>query len=252
MQILLAPSKTMTVDFALPSGVTPTQPYFMEEAHRIVNAVKRSEDIASLMHISDALTSSVRALYAGWNEIQAPALYAYRGDVYRWFFVEALSGEDIRWAQERLLILSGVYGALRPLDLISPYRLEMKTKLSVDGSDDLYTFWGDRIARYADNGRSDPICNLSSDEYAKVVTKWTHRRVVTPIFLDNKNNGTVGTVPIYSKMMRGVMARWIIDNKVDSPEEISAFRSQGYAYDVKRSTADTPAFYRTHPKPIRF
>jgi cytoplasmic iron level regulating protein YaaA (DUF328/UPF0246 family) len=128
----------------------------------------------------------------------------------------------------------------------------MKTKLLVGGSADLDSFWHDKIARYVDEDNESIICNLSSDEYAKVVTKWTQKRIVTPVFLDNKNNGTVGTVPIYSKMMRGVMARWIIDNRVDSPEGLKMFESQGYSYDAKRSTKNAPAFYRSRPKPIRF
>ncbi|MDX2776181.1 YaaA family protein [Streptomyces caniscabiei] len=252
MQVLLAPSKTMTMKYALPKGCEATAPHFMVDARRIVDAIRNQTDIATLMHVSDAIANDVRVLYGKWGNDQAPALYAYKGDVYRWFFAETLSRNDLEWAQARLFILSGLYGVLRPLDLVSPYRLEMKTKLSIKGSRDLYDFWGTRIAQYVDRNDDALLCNLSSDEYAKVITKWTRKRIVTPVFLDNKNNGTVGTVPIYSKMMRGVMARWIIDHRVESPDELASFESQGYSYDAARSTCNTPVFYRSTPKPIRF
>ena len=252
MQILLAPSKTMTMEYTLPRGLTTTQPAFLEDARRVASTLRQGSDIAALMHVSGAIANEVEKMYGAWDLVHAPALYAYKGDVYRWFFVETLSHDDLQWAQERVRIASGLYGILRPLDAISPYRLEMKTRLSVRGSKDLYDFWGDRIARYVDETDGKILCNLSSDEYAKVVTKWTRKRVVTPVFLDNKNNGTVGTVPIYSKMMRGVMARWIIDHRIASLDELAAFESQGYKYDAARSTRNALAFYRSTPKPIRF
>ena len=252
MQILLAPSKTMITEYTLPKGCEVTAPHFMPDARRIVRSIRDQADIAALMHVSDTITRTVRTMYDEWGKDQAPALYAYKGDVYRWFFAETLSRDDLEWVQERLFILSGLYGALRPCDLVSPYRLEMKTKLPVEGNEDLYDFWGTRIAQYIDEVDDAIICNLSSEEYAKVVTKWTRKRVVTPVFVDNKNNGTVGTVPIYSKMMRGVMARWIIDHRITSPDELAMFESQGYKYDAIRSTKDAPVFYRPTPKPIRF
>lgn len=252
MQILLAPSKTMTMEYILPERCEATTPHFMVDARRIVNAIRDQVDIATVMQVSDAIAYNVRVMYDEWGKDQAPALYAYKGDVYRWFFADTLSHDDLEWARERFFILSGLYGALRPCDLVSPYRLEMKTKLPIEGSKDLYDFWGKRIAQYVDRVDDDILCNLSSDEYARAVTKWTRRRVVTPVFLDNKNNGTVGTVPIYSKMMRGVMARWIIDHRVTSPDELVAFESQGYRYDAARSAKNAPAFYRKTSKPIRF
>ena len=252
MQVLLAPSKTMSMGYKLPEGVAVTRPRFFKDARLIVSAIQTRDNVAALMYVSSLIAKNVQAMYDTWGNYETPALFAYRGDVYRWFFVDTLSADDLRWAQEHLFILSGLYGALRPLDLVSPYRLEMKTKLPIGTGDDLYSFWGTRIAQYVDMMDDDVVCNLSSDEYARVVTKWTQKRVVTPVFLDRKKNGAVGTVPIYSKMMRGVMARWIIDHRVTSPDELVAFESQGYRYDAARSAKDAPAFYRKAPKPIRF
>ncbi|HJP80830.1 MAG TPA: YaaA family protein [Candidatus Saccharimonadales bacterium] len=251
MLVLLAPSKTMTMDGVLPSGLTATTPLFMSHTKQIVEAV-RGQDMVSLMGISDALARSVKKVYEEWGSSTAPAIYAYHGDVYRWFFAETLSKEDLRWAQDHLLILSGLYGVVRPLDAISPYRLEMKAKLEVGSHKDLYEFWDTILSKTADALNDSIVCNLSSDEYARVITRYTKKRVVTPVFLDNKTNGTVGTVPIYSKMMRGVMARWIIDNRIEDPRELRDFISQGYRYDEARSTENEPVFYREVPKPIRF
>ena len=252
MQILLAPSKTMTMARNVPSGLELRQPYFDKESSEIVDALRQVEDMSKLMHISDSIAARVNEMYQDWGREASPALFAYVGDVYRWFFAETLSVADIKWANDHLFIMSGLYGALRPLDLVSPYRLEMKFKLSVAGSKDLYDFWGSRISDYVDSVPDDIICNLSSDEYARVVTKYTNKRVVTPVFMDHKADGTIGTVPIYSKMMRGVMARWMIDNRIDNPDDLSGFSIQGYSYDEGKSRQEKPVFYRKQPKPIRF
>lgn len=250
MQIILAPSKTMVMDY--PKSVAATKPRFINEARLIVDAIREVPDISRLMHVSSDIVKNVRTMYDNWPQTRAPALFAYRGDVYRWFFVDTLTEDDLAWAQHHIVILSGLYGGIRPLDAISPYRLEMKTKLRVDGAKDLYDFWGKKVAAMIDQTPDNVICNLASEEYAKIVTKYTKKRVVTPVFLDKKNNGTIGTVPIYSKMMRGVMARWIIDRRIDSPDGLTDFSLQGYRYDAARSKQDTPSFYRDNPKPIRF
>lgn len=252
MRILLAPSKTMTMTRAVPDGIMVTEPHFNDEAARIVDSIRGRQDIAAVMHVSASIAHDVARMYGKWGSEHAPALFAYVGDVYRWFYADTLSMADMRWANDRLFIMSGLYGALRPTDVISPYRLEMKAKIDVDGSGDIYGFWGHKIARFIDSRPGDVICNLSSDEYARVVTKYTKKRVVTPVFIDKKSDGKVGAVPIYSKMMRGVMARWIVDNRIDSPEGLLSFVSQGYCYNAARSAPDAPAFYRDDPKPIRF
>lgn len=250
MQVLLAPSKTMKTEY--PDSVVTTNPRFLDQAQLIVNAVNEVKDIEGLMKISPGIAGAVRSAYIHWNQWFAPAIYAYRGDVYRWFFADTLAAADLKWAQEHVVILSGLYGAVRPLDMISPYRLEMKTRLNVGGKRDLYAFWGRKIAAMIDETADVVICNLASEEYSRVVTKYTQKRIITPVFLDKKGDGTIGAVPIYSKMMRGVMARWIIDHRISSPVGLRDFSMQGYHYDKARSSETVPAFYRANPKPIRF
>lgn len=251
MQFILAPSKTMTMTRRYPAGLVATEPHFLMQAKQIVKAVQSIDDMQKTMHVSDAIAKRVVQMYAEWGDQTEPALFAYIGDVYRWFFADTLSATDVQWAQDHLFIMSGLYGVLRPLDTVSPYRLEMKAKVAVGDARDLYDFWGDLIARYVDTVPDELICNLSSDEYARVVTRFTKKQVITPVFIDNKTNGTVGTVPIYSKMMRGVMARWVIDNRIDTADQLKAFAAQGYTYAADKSTEGTVAFYRQTPKPIR-
>jgi uncharacterized protein len=172
--------------------------------------------------------------------------------VYKGFFAQTLSLDDITWAQKHVRILSGLYGVLRPLDKVSAYRLEMKAKLQVAGTKNLYDFWRDKVATYVDGAADGVVCVLSSDEYAKVVVAHSTCRIVTPVFLDKKPNGTIGTVPIYSKMMRGVMARWMIDHHIETPDGLKEFSMYGYSYDDTHSTEDRPAFYREKMTPLRF
>lgn len=249
MLFILAPSKTMNFG---PSDVkgTPTEPLFQHEAEHVAKLIQKTDKLAELMRISTPLAETVRKKYRDWGKATKPALYTYVGDVYKGFYAHTLSEADVAWAQQHLLIMSGLYGVVRPLDVISGYRLEMKAKLAVDGKKDLYEYWGDRLSAYADKIADDGIiCVLSSDEYARPVTRFTKSRVITPTFFDKKD-GRVKTVPIYSKMMRGVMARWAIDHRVSKPEELEAFTGQGYAYSAELSKPNYPAFYRDDPKPI--
>jgi cytoplasmic iron level regulating protein YaaA (DUF328/UPF0246 family) len=252
MITVLAPSKTMDFTFKTGLSVTSTQPHFFQQAQQLVDALRTIDDIAAFMNVSNDIAQKTVAAYENWGRKTNPAVYAYIGDVYKGFFAPTLSEQDVRWAQEHIRILSGLYGVLRPLDLVSGYRLEMKAKLPVSDAKNLYQFWGKQVAEYVDAEAGGVICVLSSDEYAKVVTAHAKSRIVTPVFLDKKPNGVIGTVPIYSKMMRGVMARWIIDHRINSPDQLSKFTMQGYSYDAARSTPDKPAFYREVMTPLRF
>jgi cytoplasmic iron level regulating protein YaaA (DUF328/UPF0246 family) len=242
----------MSFTSAVIPGVAPTTPYFYTQSKKIVRTIREIDDMATLMNVSDAIATRTSVAYEKWGSDTSPAVYAYVGDVYKGFFAETLSQDDIMWAQQHVMILSGLYGALRPLDYVSAYRLEMKAKLQINGAKNLYEFWGDSIARYVDQAADGIICVLSSDEYAKVATAHTSSRIVTPVFLDKKPNGKIGTVPIYSKMMRGVMARWIIDHRIDTPDALQSFSMYGYAFDAAHSTSDKPAFYRDVMTPLRF
>lgn len=252
MIVLLAPSKTMNFTPVTGLPVSPSTPFFYTQAKRIVDEIRSTNDIATLMNVSADIARKTVIAYEKWGRQTNPAAYAYVGDVYKGFFAQTLTGEDIIWAQDHIRILSGLYGVLRPLDFVSAYRLEMKAKLQVGQAKNLYEFWGDKIARYVDADANGMICVLSSDEYAKAVTAHTKSRLVTPVFLDKKPSGKIGTVPIYSKMMRGVMARWIIDHRVDTPDGLHAFSMYGYNYDARSSTQDKPVFYREIMTPLRF
>lgn len=210
-------------------------------------------ELQGLLHVSLAIAGQVRAMYQTWGSETAPSVYAYRGDVYKGFYADTLSMEDMNFAQDHLRIMSGLYGVLRPRDGISRYRLEMKAKVPIAGKETLYRFWGERLAQYVEAEANGVICVLSSVEYAKPVTTYVkNATIVTPVFMDHKPNGEVGPVPIYSKMMRGVMARWLIDNRVDDPEEFHKFTGHGYHFDAKRSTLAAPVFVRKVMKPLQF
>lgn len=253
---LLAPSKTLDFDTRLPSFVTPTKAIFQAQANELAQKLgdMSHADMKHLMQVSDALADTTTRLYEQWGNAQKPALWAYKGDVYKGVKAHTLAQADAEWAQQHIMILSGLYGILRPYDTISPYRLEMKAKLEIDQMKNLYEYWGDALAKVVAERANGVVCVLSSDEYAKAVLKYLPKdvRVVTPVFYDVKPSGKVGVAPIYSKMMRGVMARWMIDNRVDTPEKLERFTGHGYAYDVGRSTPNAPAFYRAAMVPLVF
>lgn len=251
---ILAPSKTLNFETSAPEWVRPTNPQFIETARSINEKLRQysSAELAQLMSVSIGIAETNHQRYMSWGDEKKPALWAYRGDVYKGMYADQLSGADSVWAESHLRIMSGLYGILRPSDEVSPYRLEMKAKVSIGDAKDLYMLWGSDLAAAVDEVSDDIICNLSSDEYAKPVTKYTNSRVVTPVFMDHKPNGTIGPVPIYSKMMRGVMARWIIDHRVDHPDQLVTFDRFGYLYDASRSSPDAPVFVRAIMKPLVF
>lgn len=232
--------------------VATALPYFSQQAQQIVRTVRENDDIAGTMHVSNAIAERVKVMYKQWGEQTKPSIYAYRGDVYKGFYADTLASDDLVWAQQHIWVMSGLYGALRPLDEISQYRLEMKANLPVKDAKNLYVYWGDRLAQYIDEHANGVICVLSSDEYARPVTRNSRSRIVTPVFMDHKPNGNVGPVPIYSKMMRGVMARWIIDHRIERPEDLSGFNGFDYHYDASRSTTDKPVFVRASMTPLIF
>ena len=232
--------------------VKTTVPYFLEQAEQVVEVIRQTKNLNPIMHASDTILANVATMYKRWGSVTKPSAFMYKGDVYKGFYSNTLNAEDVIWMQENLMILSGLYGLLMPLDEISQYRLEMKAAVSVGASKNLYEFWGDMLAKYSDTHSDGIICMLSSEEYARPIRKYSQSRIVTPVFMDHKPNGAVGTVPIYSKMMRGVMARWIIDHRVSHPGQLVDFDRFGYIYDESRSRPDGPAFVRQTMTPIVF
>lgn len=249
------------MDFETPPPVyvEPTVPTFLREARDIAKQLGALDPLTlqEIMHVSSPLALAVHKKYAAWGSkgtVKKPALWAYKGDVYKGMKANELSSEAAAWARDHLAIMSGLYGVLRPSDAISSYRLEMKAPFGVNGAKDLYAFWDKKLSEYIEGRAEGLIISACSDEYSKAVLRHvtSRTRIVTPVFFDTKPSGKVGTVPIYSKMMRGVFARWMIDNRVEDAVELQNFTAHGYAYDAVLSKPDFPAYYRAHMKPLVF
>lgn len=254
MLTILTPSKTMNFTDTAPGYALATQPIFQTEAQYLRSVISGYDHgaLRKLMSISDDLARRVGAMYQ--EEVVKPSFWAYDGDVFRGVQAATLTRDDALFAQEHLLVPSGLYGLVRPFDLISPYRLEMKAKLVTENESNLYQFWGKKLGQYVERHASYEVLMLSSYEYAKAIVPYlsSATRVVTPAFIDRKLDGTEAQVAIYNKMMRGVMGRWMIDQRIDSLDDILNFTAHGYAYSARRSTANAPIFYREIMKPLVF
>jgi cytoplasmic iron level regulating protein YaaA (DUF328/UPF0246 family) len=254
MLIVLSPAKTL--DFETPAPLRKhTQPQLLEQS-RILNSVLRDIDAAGLGKLM-AISEDLAQLNAQRNHDWAPpfalenakqALFAFRGDVYGGLDADSLSSADLAWAQQHLRILSGLYGLLRPLDLMQAYRLEMGTKLANPGGKDLYAFWGERVTQALNEAlqaQGDRVLvNLASQEYfAAVKPKVLEGDIVTPVFKDYKN-GSYKIISFFAKKARGQMAAWIIRERLDDPSALRAFSEDGYRYSKSLSTDATPVFTR--------
>jgi cytoplasmic iron level regulating protein YaaA (DUF328/UPF0246 family) len=260
MLLLLSPAKTL--DYNTPLPITAdSQPCFVEQAQALINVLKAKsvEGIAALMGLSAKLAVLNVQRYAAWvasctQENSRPAVFAFNGDVYEGLQAYSLSAAHLSWAQERVVILSGLYGALRPLDLIQPYRLEMGTRLETPWGKHLYEFWGTKIAAYLNERLAATshtqgvdarwVVNLASEEYFKSINLQTlDARVVQCVFQDRQ--GVAWKVMgLKAKRARGLMARYVIQHKIVDPEQLQGFKSEGYAYDAAVSTADKLVFRR--------
>ncbi|CAM3722086.1 peroxide stress protein YaaA [Bordetella sputigena] len=254
MLFLLSPAKKL--DYDTPLGVDlHTQPLFVDQAAALIKVLKKksAEDIAGLMDLSPALSELNAKRYAAWKptftqQNARPAILAFNGDVYEGLQAPTLSAAQLEWAQEHVAILSGLYGVLRPLDLMQPYRLEMGTRLETPRGKDLYEFWGTEIAEYLNErleGSKKPVViNLASEEYFKSVDlKTLKARVVQCVFQDWKN-GAYKIISFNAKRARGLMARYAIQHKAATPERLQGFDAEGYAYDPSVSTPDKLVFRR--------
>ncbi len=205
------------------------------------------------MDLSPELTALNFERYHSWNlpfsqKNAKQAILAFQGDVYRKLKAQTLNEKELDFAQEHLRILSGLYGILRPLDLIQPYRLEMGTKLSVSGNKNLYEFWGRKLAenllKEMEKQNTKVLINLASNEYFKAIKpKNINIPIITPVFKDFKN-GQYKVLFLYAKYARGLMTRFIIKNKIDKPEKLKLFDSEGYAFDSNLSTEKEWVFTR--------
>lgn len=250
MLLLLSPAKKL--DYDSPVRTTKhTQPLFVDEAAALIKVLRKKSaaEVAELMSISDALAELNVERYAEWapefdTQNARQAILAFNGDVYEGLRAPELSDDDLKWAQKHVLILSGLYGALRPLDLMRPYRLEMGTRLATDRGANLYAYWGSRIAEYINEREKKVVLNLASDEYFKSVDrKALKAKVVQCVFQDRKGDAWK-VVSFYAKRARGLMARYVIDNRIDDPEGLVGFAEEGYGFDPAASSDDKLVFRR--------
>lgn len=257
MLIVISPAKTL--DYETPP-VTDlhTTPDFIPDTKRLIKGLRElaPQDISKLMSISDKLGVLNYDRFQNWKPTFTPknskqAVLAFKGDVYAGLEAETFKAADFKFAQKHLRILSGLYGLLRPLDLMQPYRLEMGTRFGVDGAKTLYEFWGSKITDKLNEElkalKSDELINLASNEYFKAVQpRALNARVVSPVFKDWKN-GQYKIISFYAKKARGMMSAFIIKNRLTSSEELKNFDWAGYQYDAKLSRPEAPVFTRKEP-----
>ena len=254
MLFLLSPAKSL--DYDTPAGDVPhTLPQFVPQAAELIGVLRAysPQQIAELMDLSDALSVLNVARYEAWRpkftaKNAKQAVLAFNGDVYEGLDAKTLNAKQLEWAQEHVCILSGLYGVLRPLDWMQPYRLEMGTSLKNPKGNNLYKFWGAQIAQYLNErqakDKAPVIINLASQEYFKSVDrKVLQARVVECVFEDFKG-GKYKVISFNAKRARGLMARWAITHKAEKPEDLLAFDSEGYAYDSAASEPDRLVFRR--------
>jgi len=256
MLLLLSPAKALDYETPLPAELGHTLPTFMHESARLIDVLRSlsPQQVASLMSLSDKLAALNVARYAAWSpdctEANArQAIMAFNGDVYEGLQARTLSHADVDWAQQHVAILSGLYGVLRPLDWMQPYRLEMGTRLAVGDAANLYQFWGKRIALHLNqalaNDAPPVVVNLASQEYFKSVDRSSlQARVVECVFQD-WSGGQYKIISFYAKRARGLMARWVIEQRATAPEQLTAFDVQGYAFAPQASTPNRLVFRRS-------
>lgn len=254
MLIIIAPAKTL--DFKTPPVTQEyTIPEFLDDSEKLAGKLRKlsPKALAKLMDISANLADLNYERFQLWDTPFTPdnakqAVLAFNGDVYEGLDANSLSEKDLEKAQKRLLILSGLYGVLRPLDLIRPYRLEMGTKFGYGKAKNLYDFWGTKITKKVDEALdasgSRILVNLASAEYFKSInTTKLDTKIITPAFRDMKN-GSYKMISFYAKKARGLMTRFIIENDIENEEELQAFDSEGYNFNSRLLKPQQPVFTR--------
>jgi cytoplasmic iron level regulating protein YaaA (DUF328/UPF0246 family) len=254
MLIVLSPAKSLDYDTP-PSTDLHTQPDFIARSAELIEVLKQQSpaQISTLMGISDQLAALNVDRYASWSRKfttsnSKQAVLAFNGDVYEGLDAASLSARQLDYVQSHIRILSGLYGALRPLDLMQPYRLEMGTRLANPRGKDLYAFWGDEVTKTLNAelaGHKSPVLvNLASEEYFKVVKpKLLTAQVVSPVFEDWKG-GKYKIISFYAKRARGLMARYAALKNISQPERLKGFDLDGYAFDESASSASSWVFRR--------
>ncbi|MBE7369696.1 peroxide stress protein YaaA [Ramlibacter pallidus] len=254
MLFLLSPAKSL--DYASPVAPVPhTLPHFLEDAARLIEVLRRKspQEIATLMDISDPLAALNVARYQGWSRKftarnARQAVLAFDGDVYDGLKGRQLPPADLDWAQQHLRILSGLYGVLRPLDWMQPYRLEMGTALKVGSAANLYQYWGGRIAQHLNEAvaadKTPVVVNLASQEYFRAVDRQVLKARVVECVFEEWRPGGYKIISFSAKKARGLMARWAIQKRVETPRRLEQFNLEGYAFDPAASQPERLVFRR--------
>jgi cytoplasmic iron level regulating protein YaaA (DUF328/UPF0246 family) len=254
MLMILSPAKSM--DYKTSAHIAAySQPAHLEQSQQLVTLLRtmNPQQLAKLMQISDKLAALNTARYGSWalpftpNNAK-PAVLAFKGDVYVGLNAETMNADDLQFAQQHLRILSGLYGVLRPLDLMQPYRLEMGTKLTNSRGQDLYSFWDKRISDDLNRvlaQQSQPVLvNLASNEYFKAIqSKQISSAIITPVFKDEKN-GNYKIISFFAKQARGLMARWAIKQRLKQITDLKQFDLAGYRYNAAMSDSNQWVFLR--------
>jgi len=258
MLFVLSPAKAL--DYETPSVTDRhTTPLFVKQTKALIEILRgySPQDIAQLMDLSDPLAGLNVARYQSWKPKSTPsnakqAVLAFNGDVYEGLSAKTLSLADLDWLHDHLGILSGLYGVLRPLDLMQPYRLEMGTQLPTDQGKNLYQFWGSSIAQHLDErARSvgEPlVVNLASEEYFKSVDRKALQSPVLTCVFEERKGDQHKVVSFMAKRARGLMVRYAVTHRVSRPEQLQGFDSDGYRYAPEASTAERWVFRRPYPQ----
>ena len=254
MITIISPAKSL--DFVNKTPISDySLPTFLKESQKIVNVLKdySPKDLSKLMNISKDLGLLNASRYQNYKtpfnqENAKQAIFAFTGDVYKGLDAKSLTSNTIDYAQAHLKILSGLYGILKPLDLIQAYRLEMGTKISINNSISLYDFWSNKItselSSNLENTNSQFLLNLASNEYSKSINmKLLNTKVITPIFKDWKN-GQYKIISFFAKKARGLMSNFVLENKIKNQNDLKAFDSGGYIYNEDFSTEKSLVFTR--------
>ena len=256
MLMVISPAKTL--DYETPPATARfTLPQYLDHSQVLIEQLRElsPQQIGELMHLSDKLSGLNAARFGSWTPAFTPenakqALLAFKGDVYTGLNAVDFDEDDFDYAQTHLRMLSGLYGLLRPLDLMMPYRLEMGTKLANARGKDLYAFWGTQISEWLNEALAeqgdDVLLNLASNEYFSAVKKSAlNARIINTEFKDLKN-GQHKIISFYAKKARGMMSRFVIKERINNPEHLKQFDAQGYRYSAEQSKPDLLVFLRDH------
>lgn len=256
MLFLLSPAKKLDYDSPVRTTLF-TQPLMVEQAQALITLLRQQSptDIQELMKLSTALAELNVQRYDDWRpefnlDNARQAVLAFNGDVYEGLKATELSDEQLQWAQQHALILSGLYGVLRPLDLMQPYRLEMGTRLANSAGKNLYDYWGSQLAQYinqhfAQQKDATPVViNLASNEYFKAVDKKALQATVIDCVFQDQKGADYKIISFYAKKARGLMLRYAIDHQITDPEALKGFDAAGYAFSAEHSSATKWVFRR--------